>query len=98
MDNAMTGHSNEHAGLQNHSVGEHYPLAVVGIGSYPTLYVIENLMTGEVMCSCPGIPYQHYESKYLYAIIGLPLFDGDCWVKGRPRFNDITKDLEMPTM
>jgi hypothetical protein len=97
MDNAMTGHSNEHVGLQNHSVGEHYPLAVVGYG-HPTLYVIENLETNEVLCGSYGAPYQHYESKYLYKIIGTAVRGLDSWVKGRPRFNANTKSLHMPLM
>ena len=89
-----TGHHAEHKGLQNHSVGEHYPLAVVGYG-HPTLYVIENLTTNETLCGSLGSPYQHYESKYLYKIIGTRVDGLDTWVKGRPRFNTDTKSLQM---
>ena len=90
-----TGHHADHKGLQNHSVGEHYPLCVVGYG-HPTLYVIEDLTTNETLCKPSGRPYQHYESKYLYAILqGPPVAALDKWVKGRPRFNTDTKSLQM---
>ena len=90
-----TGHHAEHKGLQNHSVGEHYPLCVVGYG-HPTLYVIEDLTTNETLCGPHGSPYQHYESRYLYAILqGPPVSALDKWVKGRPRFNTDTKSLQM---
>ena len=90
-----TGHHAEHKGLQNHSVGEHYPLCVVGYG-HPTLYVIENLTTNETLCGSLGSPYQHYESKYLYTILQREITEGrDKWIKGRPRFNPVTKSLQM---
>ena len=45
----MSGHHPEHIGLQGHSVGDAYPLAIVGYGSGDiTVYVIENLVTGGV--------------------------------------------------
>ena len=90
-----TGHHAEHKGLQNHSVGEHYPLCVVGYG-HPTLYVIENLTTNETLCGPHGSPYQHYESKYLYYLLEGGVTNLlDRWAKGRPRFNAVTKSLQM---
>lgn len=42
------GHHPEHIGLQKHSVGEDYPLAVVGIGNGDrTEWVISNLRTSK---------------------------------------------------
>lgn len=47
------GHHPVHAGLQNESVGDIYPLAIVGYGKGDlTNYVIENLVTGQ----CLGHP------------------------------------------
>lgn len=49
----MTGHHAVHAGLQNHSGGGMYPLAVVGYGNGDKLlYVLENLCTGKVLFNC----------------------------------------------
>lgn len=89
------GHSAEHQALQEHSVGEHYPLAVVGYG-HPTLYVIENLQTGEVL-TCGGSPYQSQRSEVLFNILrDFKFFESiDLWVKGRPKFNEFTKNLHM---
>jgi hypothetical protein len=42
-----SGHHAEHVGLQKHSVGETYPLAVVGYGD---IWAIENIKTGKVAC------------------------------------------------
>lgn len=89
------GHSAEHQALQEHSVGEHYPLAVVGYG-HPTLYVIENLQTGEVL-TCGGSPYQSHRSEVLFNILrDFRFMEGiDLWVKGRPKFNEHTNNLQM---
>jgi len=47
------GHHPVHAGLQKHSVGEAYPLALVGYGNGDrTDYRLENLMTGQTLCCC----------------------------------------------
>jgi len=87
-----TGHHAEHKGLQNHSVGEHYPLAVVGYG-HPTLYVVENLTTNETLCDPFGRPYQHPQSSRIYEVIDIaakPYMRNNVfikWVKGRPKFN-----------
>ena len=54
----MSGHHPEHIGLQGHSVGDAYPLAIVGYGSGDiTMYVIENLVTGEVAQHDPDDRY-----------------------------------------
>lgn len=42
-----TGHAPD-SGLQKHSIGELYPLAVVGYGDNPMIFVLENLETGQV--------------------------------------------------
>lgn len=42
-----TGHA-PNSGLQKHSLGELYPLAVVGYGDSPMIFVLENLETGQV--------------------------------------------------
>jgi len=50
---SYAGHHPVHAGLQNESVGNIYPLAIVGYGKGDlTTYVIENLVTGQ----CLGHP------------------------------------------
>lgn len=50
---SYAGHHPVHAGLQNESVGDIYPLAIVGYGKGDlTTYVIENLVTGQ----CLGHP------------------------------------------
>ena len=57
----MSGHHDEHVGLQKHSVGDLYPLAIVGYGNGDkTKYVIEHLTRGEVLvCKAgSGNPYQ----------------------------------------
>lgn len=46
------GHSAEHGGLRGHSIGEHYPLSVVGVGTdVPgvVLWQVENLLDGAVL-------------------------------------------------
>lgn len=50
---SYAGHHPVHAGLQNESVGDIYPLAIVGYANGDlTTYVIENLVTGQ----CLGHP------------------------------------------
>jgi hypothetical protein len=48
---ANTGHHATETGLQKHSIGNAYPLHIVGYGYSPTIYTIENMKTGEVL-SC----------------------------------------------
>lgn len=45
-------HNPIHGGLRQHSIGEFYPVAIVGVG-YPVQWVAENLLTGERYCD-PG--------------------------------------------
>lgn len=39
------GHSARHPGLQGESIGDIYPLAVVGVGNYH--WIVQHLITGE---------------------------------------------------
>ena len=94
-----TGHHAEYGGLQNHSVGEHYPLCVVGYG-HPTLYVVENLTTNETLCDPFGRPYQHLQSSRIYEVIDVAAKAKSNnvfvqWVKGRPKFNATVGRLMM---
>lgn len=86
------GHHPVHTGLQSHSVGGAYPLAIVGYG-HPTRYVIENLAEGTVLC-CKGVglapasPYQakrHTLERLVELLTTFEFKPGlDAWVKGRP--------------
>ena len=52
MSNPNSGHHAHHRGLQNHSVGSIYPLAVVAYDNGTELrYTIENLADGTVCCA-----------------------------------------------
>lgn len=52
MSNPNSGHHAHHRGLQNHSVGSIYPLAVVAYDNGTQLcYTIENLADGTVCCA-----------------------------------------------
>jgi hypothetical protein len=52
MSNPNSGHHAHHRGLQNHSVGSIYPLAVVAYDNGNELrYTIENLTDGTVCCT-----------------------------------------------
>lgn len=52
---SYAGHHPVHAGLQNESVGDIYPLAIVGYGKGEvTKYVIENLVTGQCLGHAHG--------------------------------------------
>ena len=44
MENATTGHSTVAGGLRGHSMGDTYPLTVIGLGNG---YASYNLLTGE---------------------------------------------------
>lgn len=84
------GHHPVHVGLQSHSVGSGYPLAVVGYG-HPTLYVLENLTLGTVLCSAAlegNVPYQT-DARELHFLMELRdnynfSLAHDKWVVGRP--------------
>ena len=96
------GHHPVHTGLQSHSVGGAYPLAIVGYG-HPTRYVIENLAEGTVLCCksvgmVPASPYQSKRVSLQRLVELLTEFEFkpnmDVWVKGRPRHN-VYGDLSM---
>lgn len=51
------GHHPEHVGLQRHSIGEAYPLAVVGYANgHRMAWRVENLMTGQCVCLASAHP------------------------------------------
>lgn len=82
------GHSGVHEGLQNHSVGATYPLAVVTYGHDPAIHVIENLKTGEVACDTSGVVIQTTNARFIFEelrwLIDHPNRQIN-WVKGRPK-------------
>lgn len=92
-DTSPGGHHPVHTGIQNHSMSECYPLAVVGYGDKPTIYVIENLAEGTVLCrsSLLGLTKASiYQSASCNMVRSLLLelrkeqLPTDIWVKGRP--------------
>jgi hypothetical protein len=97
-NNAMTGHHAEHSGLQKHSVGGIYPLAVVGYANgHTTVWVVEHLGTGCVLCckfvSGVPVPYQSDDYDVIASAAALPFSSlTDVWVKGRPTFSDYHHD------
>ena len=84
---ALSGHSGEHDGLQNHSVGSAYPLAVVTYGHAPAIHVIENLKDGTVLCNSAGKPVQNTDASYIFQVL-THLTRGtttaSAWRAGRP--------------
>ena len=83
-----SGHSGVHDGLQQHSVGATYPLAVVTYGHDPAIHVIENLKTGEVACYTSGVVIQTTNARFIFEelrwLIDHPNRQIN-WVKGRPK-------------
>ena len=87
-----TGHDTRHAGLQSHSLGDIYPLGVVGTQASPdapVLYRVENLIEGTVLCFTHE-PYvgRPFELTRAAALLGcLRLFRGGApeWLGFRPR-------------
>lgn len=80
----MSGHHAVHAGLQKHSVSEHYPLAVVGYHSHPgrVIYTVENLCTGEVACKFGTIRQWDHASIAKSFAVGVAHFPGVEWRHG----------------
>lgn len=83
-------------GLQEHSLGDCYPYAVVGYGNGgTTTFVVENLQTGEVAVDnqgglCSG---DAYKACRMQANIAKGEWHGG-WSKDRPRF--LFGDLSIP--
>lgn len=92
-DTSPEGHHPIHTGIQNHSMSECYPLAVVGYGDKPTLYVVENLAEGTVLATRVCLPYSRPRQSPSADIIRALLLDvhaygidnTDYWAKGRPK-------------
>lgn len=81
------GHHATESGLQKHSVGNAYPLHIVGYGDNPTLYTIENMKTGEVLSclddqprSFGKVPVEVLDAIMLRKQMTTPVR----WTKGRP--------------
>ena len=89
MIEANTGHSATETGLQNHSVGNCYPLAIVGYSTHPhpTLYTIENMKTGEVLVDMDNQPRSFLKPEVILDAIMLrkPMTQPLRWAKGRPK-------------
>ena len=86
---ANTGHHAIETGLQKHSVGNAYPLHIVGYGIEPTLYTIENMKTQEVLSCLDGQPRSFSDvqcaADALDAIMLRKLTQTPVrWAKGRP--------------
>jgi len=84
---ALSGHSGVHDGLQNHSVGAAYPLAVVTYGHAPAIHVIENLKDGTVLCNSAGKPVQNTDASYVFQVLAhltRGTTTADMWRLGRP--------------
>lgn len=64
------GHSKDGSSIQKHSLGDIYPLAVVGVssGKGPTMYYIENLRLGAVAAGPAGVrQWNNAEGAYRFA-------------------------------
>ena len=89
-DTSPGGHHPVHTGIQNHSMGDCYPLAVVGYGNNPTLYVVENLAEGTVLCRATAddvVIYQSFNCERVRDLLlnaHKEIIASDRWVKGRP--------------
>lgn len=90
------GHDPVHAGLQKHSVGNAYPLTIVGYGNGDiTTYVIENIVDGTVA----GVQWAGHKNvrqwrtvddaaRFLDVImLRKPVLEPVIWVPGRPVFD-----------
>ena len=91
---ALSGHSGEHDGLQNHSVSKTYPYAVVTYGHEPAIHTIENLRTGEVAGYDDGGVRQWLDAGHAFNFLNIVVDKADLsqsllgpvvWLKGRPR-------------
>ena len=88
---APQGHTADGGGLQKHSVGDIYPLCVVGYSrdaSY-TLYVVEDLERGTVACDHFGTPLQWRDSRAasnFARTVDRTTTGAPPWFKGRPNF------------
>lgn len=90
-----TGHTSDGGGLQKHSVGELYPLAVVGYcNGGATTFVVEDLQKGAVVCDWkhldgPLWKYAKAEDAFTFAR-SVPNRGRITFVYQRPSFvNDI---------
>ena len=101
-----TGHA-PNSGLQKHSIGELYPLAVVGYGDSPMIFVLENLETGQVAGEGPDDYVRQWrnadhvvEFAKKYGLAKAPSGKVDdwgdeiTWFTGRPI--NVNGRLEMP--
>lgn len=91
-----SGHDAVHTGLQKHSVGEDYPLGVVGYG-LDTRYVVENILHNNVLCWPDGRVMQFNTAYEAYALLSLyrnSRLTGLIWVSGRPK--SVNNILVMP--
>lgn len=90
------GHDAMHTGLQKHSIGEDYPLGVVGYG-LDTRYVVENILHNNVLCWPDGRVMQFNTAYEAYALLSLyrnSRLTGLIWVSGRPK--SVNNILVMP--
>lgn len=96
---SLSGHSGVHDGLQNHSVGAAYPLAVVTYGHAPAIHVIENLKDGTVLCNSTGKPVQNTDASYIFQVL-THLTRGtttaSAWRAGRPTNEDGVLVIKKP--
>lgn len=95
-----TGHVANGGGLQKHSVGDIYPLAVVGYADGDKLrFTVENLETGQV-CSC-GEVVRAWHCAELAEAFAVLIKEGKAsiyadpimWDSRRPKFSPITKHM-----
>ena len=97
MSNPNSGHHAIHRGLQNHSVGSIYPLAVVAYDNGTQLrYTIENLTNGTVCCGCENIGGKIAPRQWDRVVLALNWLSSDTetsgfttvWVGARPVFDE----------
>ena len=100
------GHHPKHVGLQNHSVGSAYPLAIVAYDSGSgVVYTVQNLTSGRTAGFNNERVRQFstaaYATQYLDALVNgidhvdvgayqVPLGE-TTWLMGRPEFDDMNQ-------
>lgn len=88
---APQGHTADGGGLQRHSIGDIYPLCVVGYSrdATYTMYVVEDLERGTVACDRFGTPLQWRDSRAagnFARTVDRTTTGAPPWFKGRPNF------------
>lgn len=104
---AHTGHCTDGSSIQKHSVGDIYPLAVVGYGDADKVqYIVEDLQRGTHLCFSNNrrvVQTTRSATAYQVALsvrckgLGRNLLGPLSWVEGRPKYDKKSGSLVSPT-